>query len=809
MQLLSCKVWLFMLVFCIANVSYAQYQLSGEIIDQKTKAPLAFVNIVANNEKQGTSTGIDGKFTIKSDTKIHELKLSYVGYKPKVVEVSNNNFLSIELSPTSYKLNTVEILPGFNPAHRIINKVVQNRKKHNPEKSLNFSYQSYNKLYFTAKIDSSILNNPDKISELDTSDQKAIKWLDKQHLFMMESVTERNYKLPDKNFEKVIASRVSGLKNPTFSLLATELQSFSFYNSLLEVGGKTYINPVSKNTTNNYFFYIEDTTYRAKDTVFVISFRPKKNKNFDGLKGLLYINTSDFAIQNVIAEPVVPQDGLNIKIQQQYQKIEGSWFPIQLNTFLILDFAQVNNYKLMGVGKSYLKNIKINPEISNKVFSNIEVEIDKNANNKDDAFWNEYRNDTLSAKEQKTYQTIDSIGKAENFDAKLKWIEALSTGKINWGYIDFDLNRFVNYTDYQGVRLGAGIHTSNKLSDWFKIGGYGAYGFKDKAPKYGGDVNFVVNKRNNIELNVAYMNDVAEPGSYNFYGDVKGYLNESYRNLYISRENNTEKIEARLMFRTLRYLKVYAFANQDEVDVTNNYYYIKPINENINLFDNNYLFNEVGVGFRYAYKEKVLKSINKTYSLGTKYPILYAKITQGITNFEGDFKYTRLTFKTKKSFTIKKLGKSSFLLESGLTNGTVPHHKLFSLKGVFTPQKFAISVQNSFETMLPYEFIADRFAALYFRHSFQNLLIQAKKFKPVFVLATNIGVGQLSNKQLHQGITFNTLEKGYYESGLIIDNLLKLGFSSFGVATFYRYGPYHLNKTADNIAVKLSYNLSF
>ena len=77
------------------------------------------------------------------------------------------------------------------------------------------------------------------------------------------------------------------------------------------------------------------------------------------------------------------------------------------------------------------------------------------------------------------------------------------------------------------------------------------------------------------------------------------------------------------------------------------------------------------------------------------------------------------------------------------------------------------------------------------------------------VLATNIGVGSLNNKQNHGGITFKTLEKGFYESGVLVNNLIKLNFTTFGVAAYYRYGPYHFDKQSDNFTVKMSLGYSF
>ena len=803
---------LFLIFILVISPFYllAQYQLKGKVINGKSKEPLAFVNIVVNNDRMGTTTGIDGNFNFNSANPITSIKLSYVGYEPLDMNVSGEKNLLIQMKRTSFVLEEVKILPGENPAHRIINKVVENRKIHNPEKSLDFKYESYSKMYFTGLVDSAIRFNPNKINELDTSDQKAIKWLDKHHIFMMESVTERKYKQPDKSYEKVVASRVSGLKNPTFSLLATQFQSFSFYNPTINVMEKYYLNPISVNSINKYLFIIEDTAFSSLDTVFIISFRPFKGRNFDALKGLLYINTDGYALQNVIAEPFVQDEGIAIKIQQKYEKIEGSWFPIQLNSNITFNNLQLNNFKMLGIGKTYLKNIQINPEISKKEFSYIDTEIDVDATKKEEEFWDKYREDTLSQKEKNTYHVIDSLGKAEHLDRKVRGLEAFLTGKLKWGYLDLDLNRFINFNDYEGFRFGVGMHSNKKISKWFSLGGYGAYAFKDKENKYGGDIDFLIHTKNDVSFNFSFQKDVEEPGVVHFYDYKTPFLSPAFnRVLYLSRMNNVEKIEGRLSFRTLRYLKVYLFANQENVEVTNNYYYKKNIDANTVLHDQYYTFNELGIAFRYAFKEKVIQTLSQKFAKPTNYPIIYAKIEHGMKEFNGEYQYTRYSMRIEKKFRIKNLGRPSFYIEAGLINGDVPQHKLNSSIGTFKFNTFLIATENAFETMLPYEFFSDKYVNFHFRHSFGSLLLKVKKFEPEFIVTSSAGFGSLADESLHGGVAFKTMENGYFESGMVINSILKMNFSTFGVGTFYRYGPYSFSKASDNFTVKMSLGFAF
>src|SRR5690606_34956686 len=117
--------------------------------------------------------------------------------------------------------------------------------------------------------------------------------------------------------------------------------------------------------------------------------------------------------------------------------------------------------------------------------------------------------------------------------------------------------------------------------------------------------------------------------------------------------------------------------------------------------------------------------------------------------------------------------------------------------------------ENAFETMLPYEFFSSEYIHFHFRHSFGSLLFKSKKFAPELMITSSAGFGALSYQGLHAGESFKTMEKGYYESGLIVNSIFKLNFTTFGVGAFYRYGPYEFAKTSDNFTIKMSLGFGF
>src|ERR1700758_2812572 len=449
---IKCSLLLGILLLSLP-ISAQTTTIRGKVIDAANSQSLPFVTLLIKNTQKGTLTDIDGKFelTFPDTVKNVLIQISYIGYLGKTIalnEIPDLKKIVIKLKQQDILLNEVVVAAGENPAHRIIKTATKNRDKNNPEKMHSFTYSSYNKFFVTADMSANI----DSVSVEDTTLTGIAKFFKRQHLFLMESITAREFLYPNNNHETVMASRVSGFKNSPFAMMATQLQSFSFYDDFINVVDEKYLNPLSEGSTRKYFFTLEDTLYDGKDSIYVISFKPRKNKNFNALKGVLYINTNGYAVQNVIAEPDRPDDyTLSIKVQQKYEFRDGKqWFPVQLNTDWVWKNASVSSKKdptqkanMKAVSRSYIKDIVLNPELKKKKFSEVEVEVDKKADSRDDAFWNLHRGDTLTNKEKRTYYKIDSIGKAENLDKKFLLFEALFSNKLPLGIFDINLDKIL------------------------------------------------------------------------------------------------------------------------------------------------------------------------------------------------------------------------------------------------------------------------------------------------------------------------------------------------------------------------------
>ncbi len=815
-------------IFCCA-FGNAQYLVTGQVLDASSHQPLAFVNINILNTVQGVSADIDGKFRIESKTPILKLQFSYVGYETQIVGIHDNRELIVRLKRKEVELAEVKILPGINPANRIIERASENRIKNNPEKNVSFTYTSYNKLYMTAdfKGDADTLNSLDTIRHRES---RAQKLFDKQHLFLTESVSKRKYLHPGRNHEEVIATRTSGMKTPLFTALGNQMQSFSFYDNSIKLFDRVYMNPLVTGSTSRYLFILEDTLYSGKDSIFVLSFKPRPGTKFDGLKGVLYINTNQYAIQNVIAQPFVTEGLFTIRIQQKYEWVEGKqWFPVQLNTDLYYnDFSVTDTTLVIGGGKktkkdslegklkmvsrSYINDIVLDPVLKKSEFGSLELEIAPDASEKKETFWALYRKDSLTRRDHQTYHTIDSAGKASNLDLKITALSALIDGQLPWKYICFDLNRILNVNDYEQVRAGLGLHTSRMLSSWFTFGGYGAWGFADKQFKYGGDVSlFPYRKNRDYAITYAYSNDITESAGISFFQEFTNLSPATFRNELLAVFDKQEIQKISIRFRAMNYFLCNLYLSEEKREPTNAYRYGYSFDQGLGSVTwNQFYFTEAGFQLKYIYREKFSEFLNTRISEGSDYPVVFVNIAKGFQStgmFRGDFDYSKYEFKIYKRFITPKAGKPAFQLMGGYIHGNLPYSKLFAGRGTFV--NYSITVPNTFETMGLNEFVSDRYLAFFYTHDFGRLFFRKEHFQPQVLFVDRACIGSLSNSANQFNMPFKTLEKGYFETGFLLNNLLRRGYLGIGAGFYYRYGPYAYSDETKNVAVKFSISFNF
>ncbi|WP_114782018.1 DUF5686 and carboxypeptidase-like regulatory domain-containing protein [Botryobacter ruber] len=798
------RFYFLLLFICCGTFSAAGQVLtiSGTVSDALTSEKLPFVNVVVNDGETGTTTDLDGQYQLRHNQPIRSVRFSYVGYATQVIYPDSATTINIQLQPVAARLSEVVVRRGENPAHRIIRLATQNRQRHRPENIPSYTYRTYNKFVFTAvgreEID---MSDTLSLTRQDSAYLKMHSLLAKQHLFLMESVTDYAYLKPDNFKETILATRVSGLQQPSFGIVAAEARAFSVYEDLPVFFGKRYLSPLSPGSTRRYDFLLEETSVIGNDTVFIISFKPEAGRNFDGLKGVLYINSNGWAVQNVLAESATDADKRGLKLQQQFELVDGKqWFPKELDVELTVPQIRLKGHQPYGHLRTYITNVQLNPPLQRRDFGIIALKLAPDAHRQPPSFWQQYRPDTLNALERRTYHQLDSVGKEAKLDRNIRIAEYLTAQQIPVGKLSLDINRFVRLSDFEGLRLGIGAHTNKRFSERLLLGGYWGYGFGDKKAKYGADAGYVLHAPSELTLGGEYFKDVLEPGGRRLPFRPRPSLT-NFRPAVLFQLDYATHQSVSLSGRLFRYLQ-YKTSLRREHRLTT-----------LDLVPNHpqaYNTTEAVIGMRYAYGEQLMQMFNQTLPITASYPVLWLQYARGIDGLlNGGHSYHRYDVRLEAPFQHRTTGETSLALVAGLVNGDLPLLGLYNGYGSYS-RDYYIYASEGFETMRPYEFFSDRYAALFLRQNLAKRLFRTNFFKPNVILMTNIGYGSLDHARLNLfEEQVQEMNKGFYESGLLLNDIIGSAFSGIGVGFFYRYGYYGFGSFHENLKIKITLSTAF
>lgn len=823
------KPLLFLLLFFTLSLQ-AQFQVNGVVKDIETKKALPFATVTTETGT-ATITDVDGKFLLLSTTPPETLTITYVGYTAQTLSLyEQRNFFTIWLSPKTDALSEV-IISNENPALGIITKVIQNKNANNPQKKLKtFEYKTYNKLLVSAnpdsisgKIDTVFVNKltKDKIVKIDSSDYKFKKIIDKQHLFLTEKVSQFQFEKPILK-ETILGTKMAGFKEPIYELLGFGLQSASVYDDKYELFETKYKSPIADNALKEYRYKILDTTAISNREVIVIYFKNKISRK--GLEGLLYVDSQNFAIAKAVMRirGVLNITGIH---EFNYLAEENLWFPMHKNFKIVkgkskeptailngrIEFAaenDENDTKKNASDFTYLTSemevydLKINNDLKIRK-SSIAIDVKPNANNKDEAFWRENRKDSLNLRSRRTYVVLDSVVTKENIEKKIKFGRKIINGYAPFGPFDFDLRYLLSYNNYEGFRFGIGGVTNEQFSKRFRLEGYTAYGLKDDDIKYhlGGAIR--VGNFSNSWIGGTFTDDVREIASTNFAIDKRVFKLYDPRPINLSTFYNHQTwrafVETKIIPKTESIWQII----HSDITPLFNYTFVYE-----DKLYREFAMTSAMVSIQWNPFSNYMQTPNGKIEFEKRYPKFTFQFTKSLSNlFNNDFEFGKIDFRIDYEKKYLNGQKSAVLLQAGYVFGDLPLTHLYNtspnnLTKDNLLQRITIAGKNSFETMYFNEFFSSEFVMLQFKHGFKRVEL-FKKVKPSLVLVTRMAWGDLKNPEHHIGIEYKTLNEGFFESGIELNQIYK----GFGLTGFYRYGPNQLPRLEDNIAIKLSFVL--
>ena len=792
-------------VLAMPGKSIGQFMIQGRVIDSKTKSPLPFVNIYSPELKLGGATDIDGRFKIFLDRTPSYLEFSAVGFQKAIVPVDDLHVSAIQMTESPIQLKEVTIKSDDSIARIVIQKAVMNKRRNNPNSLASFRFNTYNKLYSTLED-----INLDSV-EKGHSESAVNNFLNKNHLFVSESFTSKSHLKPNYHREIVLANRFSGFKDPMFTVLASSFHPFSFYENQVRILDNNYLSPLSDNSWAYYRFFLENTIYRNQDTLFVISFLPRRKNSTHFFSGVLAVSSDGYPLENIQCESDDKNALISFKLTQLYSKHGSVSFPEQLNTTLHFNRYKLSRRNLIFVYKGYLQNIETNPDLTPKDFNDLNLEFDKTANSRSNEYWNKIRKDSVSVRDDNTYKFYDSLS-VKSKNSLEKWhavYQSLVLKKVAGRYFDLNLDKLYKYNQYENIRPGIGITSSPKISEIITAGAYVGYGTQDRAIKYSASFSIRLHKRSSSQFILRYSQDIAESASSAFGSNPQPAATD-VRQWQVTRMDSIKSWQAEYSIRPAPYLWLSANISSKVIDPTYPYRYSDGV-ETMNQFR----VTMPEINLSYIKGQSKIQVGSGAVDVKPGYPAIELSLGKAFKDlFDGNSSFTKFQFHFLHSANLRGLGNLMVSLRTGYIDGPSPYPFLFSGTGSLSNSFLDhIYVKNTFQVLGLNEFTSNRYFSLFISQSV-GTLYNTKVSRPEIKLIQALTFGKLSNQLDHSFVNLTAPEKGYFESGLLAENLIRFNYLNLfywglGCGVFYRYGEYQLPAKNDNIVLKACVNLSF
>ncbi len=603
------------------------------------------------------------------------------------------------------------------------------------------------------------------------------------HFLTLETISQTKIKntTTQKTFGLEVQS--AGIKVPRIMGLIPQIEPYSFYKDHIHIAGGKYLNPLY----NPGFYNIEKT---IKDGVILVSFLPKRKRKYllsgslklDSISGqLMYFNG-------------FTSKGINLQIEYWAKKVNETLFPDRLKTTIVVG---KKSDVVMNSQSEFVNYIRLKDKLKDRNVIINNDDLLKNDHERIDSF---HLDSSYGKHYEVTQRLFNSLHDKEKTQRLYDDLFQIKEGKFPIYFMNLRLNKLLNFNPYEGLRPGLGLETNSRLSKWISVGGYIGYGFKDKTWKASSKIHFTLDKQSKTSLQIAAKDDLYEPGEYRFPFSSKPFGNEGYRKFGLSNIERDQGSQIELSTQYFRWILLNVKTENGRIEPFFDYNYI-PLT-GVSAF----FYSKTSFTARITPREKFLKTYKNYISLGSKYPIFWINYELG--NIDA-IEYHKFNFKAEKKFRFVAFGDFTMNVLAGFVNKDVPYPFLYNLHGSYRPGTPIIN--NSFMTMRYNEFIAQKYVVLHVNHNFGKIHTGNNTFNPEPILLHNMGIGTLDNAENHEHVNNVSIEKGYFESGFYLKNLITVqhvvGQTGIGAGMLYRYGPKALPNPGTNVVVKFSVNI--
>lgn len=799
---------LFVFVAVIPIIFGQKTVIKGFLTEGGTGEPVTFANIYFKGTPFGTISDTLGRFSLSIDSEkivVDSLVVTHLSYLKKVIPIQRDQtqVLDVAIEGKFMQLNEVIILPGENRAWGILRNVIANKKINNPTKKENYYCEEYSKIrfdlnHFSDKIKKNILVKPfDFIWENVDTTENGVTYLP---LLLVEKVIDHYYQSSPKDIkDKVKAVNTVGLPGRKMLEFVDDLYlSPNIYENYVVILEKNFPSPINDNYKQNYRFYVLDSIPNDTGNTYHIVFKPKQKRGL-AFTGEMIIESPSYAVKEIQLQFDIMANVNFVRsylITQKYAPVDGKhWMMTESN--VLGDFTVMENFSDMtgffGRKKSVYRDYHVDSVLTEAVFSGAETVVEADsARERDDAYWEANRADSLTIQEAGIVKMIDKLEADPKFILRKNIIQSIVSGYAPLGKLELgNLYTFYSYNPVEHSRIKLGFRTSSKLSIPIQASAFAAYGTFDQRWKYGGSLEYTFGKEKKPpkRIGISYQNDMTQLGR-SFNQIALDHILSSF--VQISSDDASRNY--------LTDFKVYAENHWIPGLVTRLTYFnqsiSRPSNELFEVVESggNVVgkdqFQTAGMGLtlKYSWQYKDVKGsfydkkdLRNSFRKLPDIALQWQYADQDM--FNSDFDYQKVRASLRQQVRMKKFGFFKYYVEAGKTFGTVPYTHLetpFANPLVFMDD-YAFNLMNFLE------YASDEYVSVNLQHHFDGIimdripLINKLKWRS-FIFGKGY-FGRISAANNQEAYLFpeqlTAITEPYYEVGFGFENIFKIARMDF------------------------------
>ena len=529
----------------------AQQKITGRVIDEDGFA-VSYASVQYRGHKIAVSSDSQGKFSIEKHPG-WVLTVSALSYKSQTISVNEKmDFIEVKLKDDSHKLNEVVVKTKRgkysrkdNPAVELMRRVIAAKKKTDLGNHDYYKYDKYQKITLALndlkkeQLEGKFFSKRQYLlDQVETSPYNGKLTLP---VSIDETVSQHIYRKDPKTEKDIIKGQQSngiGQVIQTGEILNTALKDaftdVDIYDDYVRLLQYPFPSPIGRTGISFYHYYIEDTVYVERDLCYHLQFIPANSQDF-GFRGELYV-LADSSLHVKKCNLYMPHNTdvnyvKNMKIEQEYTRLDnGEWVlskddmiaELHVNSVL-QDLLVVRNTRLTDYAFDELPKILFKGKAK--------VRHDMDAMNRDEAYWNKYRQVDLTKSESSMDSFIHRMENSKGFKYIIFFVKALMENYVEIGggtdgkKSKFDLgpvNTYISKNFVDGIRLRLAGRTMAALNPHFFWDGYAAYGTKSNDWYTGNIFTYSLNKKKNSPFEFPMRNltfevarDVTSPSDEN------------------------------------------------------------------------------------------------------------------------------------------------------------------------------------------------------------------------------------------------------------------------------------------------------